>query len=57
MGILMITGWKTLTGAGLVAAGAVLRYLDLPDAADAVTTIGAALGIIGIGHKVEKAKK
>lgn len=48
-------GWKTWTGAGLVAASAVLGYLGEPEAAKGLLGLGAALGIIGVGHKIEKA--
>lgn len=47
-------GWKTWAGAGLIAVSAVLEYLGNAEAGAAVLTLGAALGLVGIGHKVEK---
>lgn len=46
-----------MAGAALVAAGAVLRYFGFVELADAVMGVGAALGIIGLGHKMEKARR
>lgn len=40
----------------MVAAGAVLRYLGYAELADGLMGLGAALGFVGIGHKVEKAR-
>ncbi len=47
-------GWKTWSGAVIVAAGAVLEYLGYPEIAKTLMALGAALGLIGIGHKIEK---
>jgi hypothetical protein len=47
-------GWKTWTGAGIVAAGAVLTYFGMDEVAKALIGLGGALGLIGLGHKVEK---
>lgn len=47
-------GWKTWTGAALVAAGAVARFLDHQEIAELILGLGAALGLIGLGHKLEK---
>lgn len=53
----MMGGWKTWAGAALVAAGAVAEYFGYPEVAKAVMAIGAALGLVGLGHKIEKAAK
>ncbi|HWP84898.1 MAG TPA: hypothetical protein VNN17_06895 [Terriglobia bacterium] len=50
-------GWKTWTGAALIAAAAVLRYFGHGELADALLTVGAALGLVGVAHKIEKAAK
>jgi hypothetical protein len=53
----MMKGWKTWAGAVLVAASAALGFLGEPEAAKAVLGFGAAFGIAGIGHKIEKSGK
>ena len=50
-------GWKTITGAIIVAVGAVLNFTGYAGLADVVMGFGASLGIIGIGHKVDKSSK
>lgn len=52
-------GWKTWLGAGLVAIGGVLE--GMPEmfpgqeaVAKALLAIGAAIGAVGLGHKIEK---
>ena len=49
-------GWKTWTGAILIAASGILHTVGLTEIANLITTIGAAIGIVGIGHKIEKTK-
>lgn len=49
-------GWKTWAGAALVAVSAVLGYVGESDLAQALLTVGAALGLVGVGHKIEKGK-
>lgn len=48
-------GWKTWTGAALVAASAALDFLGLGAYAEIALYAGNALGLVGIGHKIEKA--
>lgn len=50
-------GWKTWVGAALIAGAAVLRYFGLDAVAEAIMMIGGAFGLIGLGHKVEKASR
>ena len=50
----IMNGWKTWTGAGLVALGAVLEYFGMPEFSTVVITLGGALGLVGLGHKIEK---
>jgi len=47
-------GWKTWAAAGLVGASAILSYLNMPELASALMAAGAAFGLVGIGHKIEK---
>ena len=47
-------GWKTITGAIIVAIGAILNFTGYAGAADVIMGIGASLGIIGIGHKIDR---
>jgi hypothetical protein len=50
-------GWKTYTGAALIAVGAVLQYLNCDGCSDfaaALQKFGVALGIIGIRHAISK---
>lgn len=53
----MMSGWKTWTGAAMVAAVSVLKYYGMDQEAEAVLYFGAAMGLIGIGHKIEKGEK
>jgi len=48
---------KTLAGAVLIAVAAGLAAFGLVDIAEVVNNVGIALGVIGIGHKVERAIK
>lgn len=49
-------GWKTWTSAGIVAFCAVGTYFGWlkPEDQRLIMEIAAALGIIGIGHKVDR---
>ena len=57
-----MTGWKTWAAAGIAGVIAVLQAIPaeaLPWAAQAVPVliaIGTALGLVGLGHKIEKSK-
>jgi hypothetical protein len=55
-----LKGWKTWTGAVMVAIGGILQGMPelFPGQTSLATfllSIGAALGGIGIAHKIEKA--
>lgn len=50
-------GWKTWAGAGLIAMSAILKYFGKDELGDMVLTLGAGLGLIGVGHKVEKSAR
>lgn len=50
-------GWKTWVGAGIVAAGAFVTALGYPDVGKAIVALGAALGLVGVAHKIEKTTK
>lgn len=47
-------GWKTYVGAAIMAATAVLGYLGYGQYNEALFAIGAALGIYGLRHKMER---
>lgn len=47
-------GWKTWTGAFFVALGAVLTFLGYEELSKAIMGLGAAIGVVGLGHKIEK---
>lgn len=47
-------GWKTWAGALLVGASGVMKYMGHDALAEAILMVGAAVGLIGIGHKLEK---
>jgi len=51
-------GWKTWAAAALIGGVAAAEYLGMDhDVGNLILGIGAALGIIGIGHKIEKTRK
>lgn len=50
-------GWKTWAGAALIAISAGLGALGYTEIASLVLTVGGALGLVGLGHKIEKAKE
>ena len=52
-----IGGGKTLAGAILIGVAAGLKAFGLVEIGDIVMQVGAALGVIGIGHKVERIAK
>ena len=60
-----MTGWKTklggagmiLSGLGMLIGGYVANPINGEMMAEGVTLISAGLAAIGIGHKIEKAKK
>lgn len=47
-------GWKTYAGAAIIAGSAILRYYGYNAESEALLTFGAALGLIGIRHKLER---
>lgn len=56
-----MTGWKTWTGAALIAIGTLLTTMPAlfeaqKEVGEALIGFGVAIGSIGIGHKIEKAK-
>jgi hypothetical protein len=59
-----MTGWKTIFGGVLIGLAGVVEALKFtavldPALADTIATIiasiGAGFGVVGIGHKIEKA--
>jgi hypothetical protein len=53
---MMMGGWKVWAGAGVIAVSAILRYFGQNEIADLVITVGMAIGLVGVGHKIEKKK-
>lgn len=52
----MMTGWKTWVAAIALAALGVIDIVN-GDADQGMTKLISALGIVGIGHKIEKGGK
>ena len=52
-----MSGWKTWLGAALVGCAAAARALGYEAISEVLLMLGAALGAVGIGHKIEKANK
>jgi len=50
-------GWKTWTAAGIIGIAAVLEFFGRVEVGNALLMLGAALGIVGLGHKIEKSSK
>jgi len=50
-------GWKTWAGAALIGVGAALKAMGYEQYAEIVLALGAALGLVGVGHKLEKSKQ
>jgi len=57
-------GWKTwsaaiagvFTGLGLVVSGFIADPMDIDMVVNGVMAVSASLGLVGIGHKLEKNK-
>jgi hypothetical protein len=49
-------GWKTYTGAAIIGGAAAAVYMGWisPDQERLVIGLAAALGLIGLGHKLDK---
>jgi len=47
-------GWKTYLGAILIGAGFTLDALGMSPLGEILKGIGATVGVIGLGHKIEK---
>lgn len=45
---------KTIAGAIIVAAGAFCGFMGYTDYQNTIIAVGAALGLVGIGHKIER---
>ena len=53
---MIMGGWKVWAGAGIIATSAILRYFGQDEIADLVITVGIAVGLVGVGHKIETKK-
>ena len=56
-----LMGWKTITGAGIIAASVALRYLESAGVcsgcgaiAEGLQALGEALGLVGLRHAIAK---
>jgi hypothetical protein len=49
-------GWKTWTGTILIGLSAAMRATGYEEYASIVEAIGGMLGLVGIGHKIEKSR-
>ena len=52
-----LNGYKTYIGAAIIGISAALDILGYGQYSQAVMLIGSALGLVGIGHKLDKAGK
>lgn len=50
-------GWKTWLGSAITLGSGILSYLGYPDIGKPLMALGVGLGLVGIGHKVEKNAK
>ena len=50
-------GWKTWASVGLITAATLFRYWGLADLAEAFLGVGTAMGLWGVGHKLDRIKK
>lgn len=51
---LLGTNWKTITGGFLIIGSVVLDLMGSHTAAKAVMDAGLGLGVVGIGHKLQR---
>ena len=52
-----MAGWKTYVGAALLGLTAVLSYFGHGQYSEVLYALGAALGITGLRHKLERVKE
>ncbi len=52
-----MTGWKTWAGAIVIGIGAARDAAGLGQWSQVAMMAGGALGLVGIGHKIEKSAK
>lgn len=52
---LLGTNWKTITGGFLILGSVVIDLMGSHTAAKAVMDAGLGLGVVGIGHKLQRA--
>lgn len=50
----MMSGWKTWLGVAVITIGAGLNAAGEVALAKTVMAVGMAIGVVGIGHKLEK---
>jgi len=53
----MMSGWKTWVGGGLFVSAGLAGFLGYSDLVQPLLALAAAFGVVGIGHKIEKASQ
>lgn len=48
------TNWKTITGGFLMMGSVVLEVLGMAVSASVLMNLGMGLGVIGVGHKLQR---
>lgn len=49
-------GWKTWAGIVIICLSQIMPLFGYEELVEPIITIGAAFGIVGLGHKIEKSK-
>lgn len=52
-----LNGYKTYIGGAFIALGAFLKAIGNPELGDPLITLGEAVSVVGLGHKLAKVKK
>lgn len=52
----MMKGYKTWIGVGFIFVSAGYKAIGYDEIAAIILTVGAAIGVVGLGHKLEKNK-
>ena len=52
-----MSGWKTWVGVAVMAGSAALNFLGHTELADSFLRVAAVFGLVGLGHKIDKARK
>ena len=52
-----MSGWKTWAAVGMIAISGILRYMGMTIEADLLIAIAGGMGLVGLGHKIEKNRR